>query len=203
MLHKLFIAFYFLSNYTRFYAVGYRYNSKNNNNIIKLFADQNKINTLATTSIDTNLNILKEAIFKRSINKDEIIQNIIELESKVINNNQNSKLIDLKGSWELVFSSLIPSGYFPVSEVCNFFGYSLTSNWGFISLGGFNGYSKVMNDNPVIIEFNSQEYIFPGKLLKIQLKGDKIRSYNFLFINEEYAVARSYPSNGLTLMKKK
>jgi hypothetical protein len=56
----------------------------------------------------------------------------------------------VSGRWELVFSSLIGSGYFPVKEVCDFYKFELCSSWGPISLGGFEGVSRIACKAPLV-----------------------------------------------------
>lgn len=107
---------------------------------------------------------------------------------------------NLRGSWELIYSSLIPGGYFPVCEICDFFGYSIISSWGPLPLGGFRGRSSVISETkPARIDFASDVYKLGG--IEIDLKDAKQRSYTFLYADNYFAVARS-SSGGGTLLKK-
>lgn len=80
---------------------------------------------------------LRAASFDRSIDPDVINTAIEKLESSKI----VVKCSELQNKWELIYSTIIPGGYFPVTEICNFYGYSINSSWGFLSLGGFTGQS--------------------------------------------------------------
>ena len=144
----------------------------------------------------TTIEKLRSACDTRSVSSAEIIASINEVESASF----DLSCTDMKGSWELIFSSLIPGGYFPVSEVCDFFGYSLTSSWGPLPLGGFKGSSVVISETkPATIEFTSDAYLLGG--ITIDLKQPKKRSYTFLYADDNFAVARS-SSGGGTLLKK-
>lgn len=139
---------------------------------------------------------LRSACDTRSVPSADIIAAINEVESASF----DLSCTDMKGSWELIFSSLIPGGYFPVCEICDFFGYSLTSSWGPLPLGGFKGSSAVISETkPATIEFTSDSYLIGG--IKFDLKEPKKRSYTFLYTDDNFAVARS-SSGGGTLLKK-
>ena len=56
----------------------------------------------------------------------------------------------LRGEWELVFSSLIGPGYFPITEVCDFYKFSLKSSWGTLPLGSFEGSSRLASEKPLV-----------------------------------------------------
>ena len=144
----------------------------------------------------TTIEKLRSACDTRSVPSAEIIASINEVESASF----DLSCTDMKGSWELIFSSLIPGGYFPVSEICDFFGYSLTSSWGPLPLGGFRGSSVVISETkPATIEFSSDAYLLGS--IKFDLKQPKKRSYTFLYADDNFAVARS-SSGGGTLLKK-
>ena len=106
----------------------------------------------------------------------------------------------MRGKWELIYSSIIPGGYFPVTEIADFYGYSLTSSWGPLPLGGFLGKSAVLSEeSPAVIEFSSDAYRLGA--LKLDIKAPKSRSYTFLYVDDYFAVARS-SSGGGTLLKR-
>ena len=144
---------------------------------------------------DEEIKLLRLAGLWKNVGKEEVKSAIIRLEEK----GSTTTSQNLRGRFELIYSSLIPSGYFPVSETANFFGYSLTSKFGPISLGGFFGDYEVMSEtNPSIIRFTTTTAKFGPFTLK--LKG-KERSYTFLYSDGDIAVARS-STGGLTLLKR-
>jgi hypothetical protein len=106
---------------------------------------------------------------------------------------------DIKGQYELVYSSLIPQGYFPIEEVCDFKAFTLTSKFGFLPLGQFQGESSIMREKPLEIEFYSERF----KLGPLELQtSPKPRSYVFLYAGEDFAFARSKPSGGRTVLRR-
>lgn len=138
---------------------------------------------------------LKKATLEKSIPTEEVKAAISVLET----NGASTVTKDLRGKWDLVYSSLIPSGYFPVQEVADFFGYSLTSRFGPLPLGGFYGDWEITSEtNPCTIRFTTTEYRLGS--VKLKLKG-KERSYTFLYSDQDMAVARSSTGGG-TLLKR-
>ena len=151
--------------------------------------------SVGETLFDEEIRLLRLAGLSKNVPKDEVKQSIQSLEEKGSTTTSQS----LRGKFELIYSSLIPSGYFPVTETADFYGYSLTSRFGPISLGGFFGDYEVMSEtNPSIIRFTTTTAKFGPLTLK--LKG-KERSYTFLYSDKDIAVARS-STGGLTLMKR-
>ena len=152
--------------------------------------------TLDTNRDVTNLDTLRRACETRDVLPDDVVSSINQIERTA----KDVKCIDMRGKWELIYSSIIPGGYFPVTEVADFYGYSLTSSFGFLSLGGFEGKSTVVSEtNPAVIEFSSNLYKLGP--IKINIKDPKVRSYTFLYVDQYFAVARS-SSGGGTLMRK-
>jgi hypothetical protein len=145
---------------------------------------------------DEALGVLRQATFHKDVPSETVTQmfDILEKEESA-----NPKASAMKGQWELVYSSLIPSGYFPVKEVADFYGYTLTSSWGPIPLGGFEGDSEVISETkPAVIKFNSKKY----KLGPITFnQAPKDRSYTFLYTGTDFAAALS-SSGGKTLLKR-
>ena len=145
---------------------------------------------------ESDLDILRQACQTRAVLSDVIASSINQIEKSA----KNIKCNDLKGDWELIYSSIIPGGYFPVTEIADFFAYSLTSSFGYLPLGGFQGKSTVISEtNPAVIEFSSDKYRLGG--LEFKIKNPKSRSYTFLYVDQYFAVARS-SSGGGTLLKK-
>ena len=135
----------------------------------------------------------------RNVSKEIIIQAIqsIERESSSIAHKRVPKEF-LRGDWELVFSSLISSGYFPIKEVCSFYeGFELNSSWGPFSLGGFRG-DSLISDLPLVVEFQSRVFKLGPLTVKVP---PKPRSYRFLFIDDLIAVALS-SSGGKTILQR-
>jgi hypothetical protein len=129
---------------------------------------------------------LRAASFDRSIDPEVINTAIEQLESSKL----DVKCSDLRNKWELIYSTIIPGGYFPVTEICDFYGYTINSSWGFLSLGGFTGKSVILSEsNPAVIQFSSDIYRLGG--LEFKLNNAKPRSYTFLYADECIAVARS------------
>ena len=139
---------------------------------------------------------LKSAVIERSLPSDEIKKSIAEI-SMV---DWKVKCAQVKGKWELVYSTLIPgSGYFPVVEICDFYGYSLTSSWGPISIGGSSGDSVILSEtNPAMIQFNNKRRDLGPFSFDVKPKN---RTYTFLYVDSEIAIGLS-SSGGTTLLKR-
>ena len=149
-----------------------------------------------TPELQDSIDSLRKACETRSAPSADIAASINQIELLPT----DVTCSDLKGSWELIYSSLIPGGYFPVCEICDFFGYSIISSWGPLPLGGFRGTSSVFSETrPARIDFSSDVYKIGG--IEINLKDAKQRSYTFLYADDYFAVARS-SSGGGTLLKK-
>ena len=147
--------------------------------------------TLDTDRDVTNLDTLRRACETRDVLPDDIVSSINQIEMAA----KDVKCIDMRGKWELIYSSIIPGGYTPIAEVVDFYGYSYTSPF-----GRFEGKSTVISEtNPAVIEFSSNLYKLGP--IKINIKDPKVRSYTFLYVDQYFAVARS-SSGGGTLMRK-
>ena len=143
-----------------------------------------------------SLDILKNACESRKVLPGDVLSCINQIEASAL----TVTCSDVKGKWELVYNSIIPGGYFPVTEIADFYGYSLTSGWGPIPFGGFRGKSKIISEtNPACIEFSSE--IFKIGQFELKVKNPKSRSYTFLYADQNFAVARSSGGGG-TLLKK-
>jgi hypothetical protein len=154
------------------------------------------MNALTTTENEKVIQVLRDACETRKVPSTDIARLIDQIESLKL----DIECSDMRGSWELVYSSLIPGGYFPVCEIADFFGYSLTSSWGPLPLGGFRGKSTVISQSkPATIEFSSEVFKLGG--IEVNLKEPKQRSYTFLYSDSLMAVARS-SSGGGTLLKR-
>jgi hypothetical protein len=154
------------------------------------------MSALATSENLKVIEFLRDACETRKVPSTDIARIIDQIESLKL----DVECSDMRGSWELVYSSLIPGGYFPVCEIADFFGYSLTSSWGPLPLGGFRGKSTIISQTkPATIEFSSEMFKLGG--LEINLKEPKQRSYTFLYSDSLIAVARS-SSGGGTLLKR-
>ena len=80
-------------------------------------------NTIITTPLGSrkdDIDLLREATFNRNIAADLVMRTVESLKG----DKKLSKDL-LRGKWELVFSSLIKGGYFPITEVADFYGFSL------------------------------------------------------------------------------
>jgi len=90
-----------------------------------------------TKSIDEKTKIIEDlqtVITYKNVPKEKVIDIINNLTSSPLTSS-SIKRSQIEGQWELIFSSLIPSGYFPIIEICDFFEFSLKSSWGPIPLG--------------------------------------------------------------------
>ena len=142
------------------------------------------------------ISTLREAIYTRKVDKEDVIAAVEQLDMK--NGKKKIPKQRVSGKWELVFSSLIGSGYFPVKETCDFYGFSLISSWGPIPLGGFEGSSRIASEKPLIVEFENEAYVLGPLRIRVP---PKPRSYRFLYTDNEFAVAIS-SSGGSTLLRK-
>lgn len=162
----------------------------------KYVTARSSLHAVTSTETERSINFLRDACESRKVPSAEVARFIDQIESL----KADVDCSEMRGSWELVYSSLIPGGYFPVCEIADFFGYSLTSSWGPLPLGGFRGKSTVLSQTkPAIIEFSSDMYKLGG--IEINIKEPKQRSYTFLYADGSIAVARS-SSGGGTLLKR-
>ena len=122
-----------------------------------------------------SISILRKATYTRKVDKEEVVAAVERLDVK--NGNKKISKQSISGKWELVFSSLIGSGYFPVKETCDFYGFSLVSSWGSIPLGGFEGSSRIVSEKPLIVEFENDAYLLGPLRLQVP---PKTRNYRFL-----------------------
>jgi hypothetical protein len=155
-----------------------------------------------------NIAILRQAANTRDVERRAVIDNIRELETQ--SQSGKAKLIDpasVEGNWQLVFSS-IPGGaangflvggffdgYFSLKEVVDFYECSLKTN-----LGSFRGPPSVVTSTaPLEIEFVYTQFKvgpIPGQEVP-----PNVRSYRFIYVDDEIAVART-SAGGATLLKR-
>lgn len=74
---------------------------------------------IGETLFDEEIRLLRLAGLWKNVTKEVVKQSIQSLEEK----GSTTTSQNLRGKFELIYSSLIPSGYFPVSETANFYGY--------------------------------------------------------------------------------
>ena len=163
-----------------------------------IFRQSLQLFMLSSPTSDESLIVLTDASINRKIPPLDVIQAITAVENS--NLKVNCEVDQINGTWELIFSSLIKGGYFPVSEICDFRTYRLTSSWGPFPLGEITGPSTVLSKTPPIIEFSASKISFGP--ISIPLGRKEPRTYNFLHIGNDIAVAKSMPSGGLTLLKR-
>lgn len=160
----------------------------------------------AASAVAEQVQLLTEAAEQRSVSSAVVAQLLAEIRDLSANLNR-IKSQQLQGHWELIFSTLLPMGYFPICEQVDFFGYSVQSSWGPIPLGEFSGTSTVRERPPaVVIEFITNRFSYRLSptgplLLDMEVKPSQPRSYSFLLVDETIAVAES-SSGGLTLLKR-
>ena len=148
------------------------------------------------TKGDGPISILREAAYTRKVGKEDVISALEQLNMKRFATKVSKQSIS--GKWELVFSSLIGSGYFPVKELCDFYGFTLTSSWGPITLGEFKGSSRIVSEKPLVVEFENEEYALGPLSFKVP---SKTRNYRFMYVDDKFAVATS-SNGGFTLLKR-
>lgn len=150
-------------------------------------------------SVRSNSQLL-QSLPQNRIPKEDAICAIDELEESLKKDQVDQNLI-LGSKWQLIFSSLLNDGYFPISEICDFSDnkFSLISFWKNIPLGSFEGESKVVSQKPLTIAFQNSFYSLGPFKFKVP---PKPRSYKFILANEDIAVARSLPSGGGTILKR-
>ena len=145
--------------------------------------------------------VLESAAIFENVSRDEVSLAFTAFEEEVSANvSEVPDLGSVAGKWRLVFSSLIPFGYFPITEICDFYGFTLASSLGPIPLGTIEGDSRVVGLNPAEIAFKNRNIRFGA--IRFPLKTNKPeRSYTFLFVGDEFMVAKS-SSGGYTLLRK-
>lgn len=156
-------------------------------------------------NVENALNILKEATFNR---KGEV-QNINNA-FDIISSNRNHKLLtsdisQLTGDYELVYSALLPFGFFPITEKCQFLpDFKLTSSFFNVPLGGFEGITTIVSKTPAEISFYNK--LFKFGIIEVPIKEIKEKFYRFLHIDKEFVIAlsmsKSLSSSSGTLLKK-
>lgn len=155
----------------------------------------------ANNNIGEAIEILTEACINRTIDKDSVLVTIKSLSPTV----SARPVIDserLRGQWELVYSTLIPQGYFPIKEICDFFEYSVTSSFGPLPLGRIEGPSEVLPEdgtNTLRIKFQATS-ISLGPF-RMNLEGKEPRIYSFLYVDDVISVAAS-SSGGYSLLRR-
>jgi len=151
------------------------------------------------------LSILKEAALNR--NGDvQLVKNAIDTISSSSSKLLRSDVSLINGKYELIFSSLLPFGYFPIKEIVNFLpSFKLTSSFISIPFGSFEGVSTIVKSKaPAEISFYNK--VFKLGQLSIPINEIKEKTYRFIHIDDEYIVAlslsSSLSSSSGTLLKK-
>ena len=156
------------------------------------------------------LSILKEAALNR--NGDvQLVKNAIDTISSSSSKLLKSDVSLINGEYELIFSSLLPFGFFPIKEIVNFLpSFKLTSSFVLLStvsipFGSFEGVSTVIKSKaPAEISFYNK--VFKLGQLSIPINEIKEKTYRFIHIDDEYIVAlslsSSQSSSSGTLLKK-
>ena len=165
-----------------------------------------RISTILQSSNGNNdnivnaLEILKTAALTR---KGEVVE--INKAFNTISSNSNSKLLVsdvsmITGDYELVYSSLLPFGFFPIKEITTFLPtFKLTSSFLFIPFGGFEGVSTIKSKTPAEITFYNT--LFKLGLLEVPITEIKEKTYRYLHIDndEGYMIALSLSSSSSSL----
>lgn len=157
-----------------------------------------------SNNIVESLSILKNAALNKNGDVKTVkcaIENISNSNSKLL----RSDVSLISGEYELVFSSILPFGYFPIKEVVNFLPYfKLTSSFINIPFGEFEGVSTVKSKAPAEITFYNKLFRFGQFEFPINKITEK--TYRFLHIDDEYIVALSLGSSSAsasgTLLRK-
>eukprot|EP01041_Mallomonas_annulata_P002102 gene2102-4107_t len=156
----------------------------------KLFYERHVMQNSKSQDISNEISLLLMAATSKNIPPKEISDTILAIDEKSTQKLANIR--DLQGSWELIYSSLISQGYFPVIEICDFFGYTLSSQWGPVPLGTIKGTSTVLSDSPAVVEFAAETISFGP--FTIPLSSKKSKSYAFIYIGKDIAVASNIAS---------
>lgn len=160
----------------------------------------------AKNEVESIIEVLKSATLNRNIERVEVSKSVNKLEKLC-----SSKVVDAAsvfGDWDVVFSS-VPggaengfvlggffNGYFAIQETCSFSigDFKLRS-----SLGGFAGPSRISSAKPLVIEYEIKEFKLGFIAAEVP---PNLRSYCFIYVDKELAVARCLPSGAAALMKK-
>ena len=81
------------------------------------------VNMSVTTKSELLISNLRLSAMSRQVDAQLVTESIDKLEK--LSSNDPISLEIIKGEWELVFSSLIGGGYFPILELVDFFGFKL------------------------------------------------------------------------------
>jgi hypothetical protein len=168
----------------------------------------------ATKNIANELYIFREVISTRKSSLGIVKEALITFESKAMSqterqpwsaifpSSKSSSIKRLEGLWELVFTTLVPTGYLPVYEVTNFFDFSVASSFKGISLGKVTGKSEIMEANdPVVMSLTSTGFKIGFIDVKFDPKKLKTKTYTFLYVDDELCVAKS-SSGGYSILKR-
>lgn len=154
-----------------------------------------------TWEMSSDLMTLRQASLFQNVEANSVLRAFERFETdwpSIDNPRPTAK--SLTGKWKLIYSSLLPTGYFPIDEICDFIPFTLKSSWGPIPLGTIEGSSAITGENPLQISFKNNYVVFgPFRIPQDQNKPQK--SYTFYYVDDEIAVARS-SSGGYTLLKK-
>ena len=138
------------------------------------------------------------------------------------NDNENEFKVNLKDiystNWLLEYSSLLPNGWFPIKEVCDFNNqFKLESSFGPIPLGTIQGKAQSVNANPnndntfgssknlirtIRVEFIGTSFSLGPLKIGMNDNGKDAtgsKYYDFIHVDTDIAIARS-SSGGYTIL---
>jgi len=148
--------------------------------------------------IESDVSKLDEASRSKSVPFEEmecLMSRILEKASK------KQTLAAVEGRWELIFSTSFGSGYLPVAEIFTTLPSEgiarIDTTWGPLPLGSILGASD-WDEKTSTVTFTFNEI----KLGPISIpKQQDPKTYNFFWMNDELALAKS-SAGGITLLKK-
>ncbi|CAM9479218.1 unnamed protein product [Discosporangium mesarthrocarpum] len=147
-----------------------------------------------------NLETLLQAVSTREVNSKEVMQALETLSSTSTTAIQD---YEIEGSWELVFSTQLASGYMPVREVIGFFPsrseVTLDTNAGPIPLGGMRGACIWKGGSENVLDFSLSTLLFGP--VKVERGHQEVKSYSFFLAQDQILAARS-SAGGIALLSR-
>ena len=127
----------------------------------------------------------------RNVSSSSIVQAISSLEGCV--SSMPGQVDDIVGDWQLIYSSLIPTGYLPLKEILQFYpDFSLTSSVFGIPLGNVIGRSDIVSESsPIQLNLTTTEFHLGPIDIVYDLDKVKPKLYTFLYVDGGVCVARS------------
>ena len=181
----------------------------------------------------SSINFLKRSIIDRKSSKQEIDDCLNKCFINSDKNNNKEFQLQLNDiystNWLLEYSSLLPSGWFPIQEVCDFNNeFQLESRFGPIPLGRIKGHAQMVdhknnknnikndkendnnnnnndddnNINIIRIEFIGNTFSLGPFTISMNNNGnDKSKSkyYDFIHVDKDIAIAKS-SSGGYSIL---